>query len=150
MEVKKSYKSFEYRLSLTRTGNRICAINFAEGKPILEVSSPQEFGGPPGNISPEDMLLGAISACNMTTFEFFAERSKLRFTEYKSEGWALAEHEGNSYRFTQVKLKVTITIPDESQKEVALDAIDKSHRYCLISNSLKAEVEVEPEIIVQG
>jgi organic hydroperoxide reductase OsmC/OhrA len=94
------------------------------------------------------MLIGAICACNMTTFDFFAQRLKLSFSRYESECWALAEHDGNSYRFTQVKLKVKVTVPDESQKQVALDAIDKAHRYCLVSNSLKAKVEVEPEVIV--
>jgi organic hydroperoxide reductase OsmC/OhrA len=49
----------------------------------IEVATPIEFpDGEGGKWSPENLFLGAISSCFMTTFLSFAKRKKLAFVKF--------------------------------------------------------------------
>ena len=59
-----------------------------KGQPDLEVSTPPEFGGPEGFLSPEDFFVASASTCYMTTFFAMAERARLNYVDFtcRAEG----------------------------------------------------------------
>ena len=150
MNSKPRRKSFEYRSQLKWTAERKGIVEFGNDKPSLQVATPVEFKGPPGIATPEDMLLGAVSACTMTTFLAFAEREKLAFTSYSDESWGVIGHDGEVYRFMEAKVHVLLTIEKEEDRAKAEEIIKNSHKACFISNSLKFPVEVTANIQVAG
>ena len=49
---------------------------------------------------------------------------------------------------TEVLLKPQVTVKDEKDTEKALKVLQKSEANCLISNSVKANVVMQPEVEV--
>ncbi len=147
-EPKPKYKTFTYQTNLKWIEERAGMIH-SEGKPDFRVASPPEFKGEEGVWTPEDLFVAAVEACTMTTFLAFAYRKQLPFISYESKAEGKLEFVDGSYRFTHVVLKPEITVESEEAVEQAKEIVHSAHEKCLIANSIKASVDVEPEIRVQ-
>jgi organic hydroperoxide reductase OsmC/OhrA len=81
----------------------------------------------------------------MTTFLAIARLSKLEFTQFSiSARGKLDTIEGNGFQITSVVLRPRFTVHRERDLERAARIVRKAERNCLISNSIKTEVKVEP------
>jgi peroxiredoxin-like protein len=121
----------------------------AESLPDLEVATPPEFpGGHEGIWSPEQLLVASVVSCIMNTFLAIAENSKLEFTSYKAHGTGTIEKVEKTYRFTAVTVGVDLVIPDESKASRAERILQMAEQNCFISNSLSANVTIEPNVTV--
>lgn len=148
MVARPARKSFQYRSRLRWLGERKGVMDFGEGKAPLRIATGPEFKGHPGIITPEDMLLGSISACTMTSFVALADRHGLNFASYEDVAWGLVSHDGEVYRFTEGKVHIVLTIEREEDRAKAEELIEKAHRYCFTSNSVRFPVEVTADIRV--
>lgn len=113
----------------------------------IEVATPPEFDkGVPGIWSPEHLFTASVLSCFMTTFLAVAEYSKLEFTKFdcKAEG-TLSKVDGK-YQMTNIILRPELTVMEEDKVERALRILEKSEKACLISNSIKTEVTLEPVV----
>ena len=142
---KMQYKSFRYENSVTWTGNRSGTLE-SEGKPVIQVSSPPEFRGEEGLWSPEDLFVAAVNICLLTTFMAFALRKELPLESYVSSGEGVLERGENGYQFTKVILQPHIIVSNSEAAELAAQILHDAHDKCLISNSIRGEVIVEPKI----
>jgi organic hydroperoxide reductase OsmC/OhrA len=142
---KSRYKSFAYRTGVQWADNRAGWLR-AEGKPEFRVSSPPEFKVEAGVWTPEDLFVAAVEICTMTTFIAFAQRLNLPLVSYQSQAEGLLEFVEGSYRFTKVVLRPTIVVAEQTALEQAKKALHDAHHSCLIANSIRAEVVVEPVI----
>jgi organic hydroperoxide reductase OsmC/OhrA len=141
------HKSFRYRTGVSRVAGR-SAILSSRGKPPLLISSPPEFGGGRGLWSPEELFVASIEVCLMLTFVGIAEKRGLRFASYESTAEGLLELELQSYRFTRVSVAPVITLDDEPSFAAAREIIERAHRTCLVANSVRCEVIVDPSFQV--
>lgn len=120
----------------------------SQGLPDIEVATPPEFPmGHPGIWSPEHMFVAAAEICLMTTFLAIAEKSRLEFSEYSSQAVGTLEKTVEGYLMTKILIKPKIVIPDQTRADRALKIIDMAEKHCLISNSMKTDVSILPEII---
>jgi peroxiredoxin-like protein len=120
----------------------------SQGLPEIEVATPPEFPkGHPGIWSPEHLFVAAAEVCLMTTFLAIAEKSKLEFTEYSSQAVGTLEKTDAGYLMTKILIKPKVVIPAQAQADRALKILEMSEKHCLISNSMKTEVSIAPEII---
>jgi len=117
-----------------------------EGKPDLEVATPPEFKGHEGIWSPEDLFVASANICLMTTFLAVAERAGLGFTSYESTAEGRLEIFDGKFQFTTITIKPVITLESDSDAVKARELIEKAEANCLISNSMKAQVTLEPVI----
>ena len=140
-------KSYKYHTAVRWTGRKTGMMS-SEGKPSIEVATPPEFKGHEGIWSPEDLFVASANACLMTTFLSFAERAGLLFTAYESEAEGLLELVGGKFQMTRIVLKPRITLKQGEDSGKAKDLIMKAEANCLISNSMKTQVSIEPEIHV--
>lgn len=85
-----------------------------------------------------------------TTFLSFADRANLDFLSYKSEADGILDKVEKSLLMTRIHIKPTITVASEADRAEALKLIERAERYCLISNSIKSEVTIEPTVVVKG
>ncbi|HWP43505.1 MAG TPA: tryptophanase [Blastocatellia bacterium] len=117
--------------------------------PVIEVSPPPEFQGNECMWTPEHLFVGAVNACFMSTFLAVAELSKFDLISFVSTGVGKLEKvAGQGCSLTEVILKPRLIIRSEEEREKALRLLQKAERNCFISNSIKAQVKLEPEIEV--
>ena len=120
-----------------------------DGNACIEVATPPEFPkGIPGIWSPEHLFTAAVSSCLMTTFLAIAENFKLKFEGFSCKSKGKLEQVDGKFLMTEIILEPTVTITDESQRELAEKVLMKSEKACLISNSIKSRIVMEPTIKV--
>lgn len=113
----------------------------------IEVATPPQFPkGIPGIWSPEHLFTAAVSSCLMTTFLAIAENSKLDFVSFACNSKGKLEQVDGKFLMTEVLLEPVVTIRDEKDRERALKVLQKSEANCLISNSVKASVIMNPTV----
>lgn len=84
----------------------------------------------------------------MTTFLAIAENSKLEFQAFTCSSKGKLERVDGKFLMTEVILEPTVTILHEGDRERAHRILEKSEAACLISNSIKAKVTMNPNIEV--
>jgi peroxiredoxin-like protein len=115
----------------------------------IDVATPPEFPkGIPGIWSPEHLFTAAVSSCLMTTFLAIAENSKLDFIEFSCNSKGKLEQVDGKFLMTEIILEPTVVIKDEKDRERAERVIQKSEGACLISNSIKSKIIMNPIIKV--
>lgn len=138
-----------YTTSVEWTKQKRGALSSAS-LPTLEVATPPNFpGGHEGIWSPEHLFTAAAEVCLMTTFLSLAEKAKLAFRSYKSEAEGKLDKVEKGFLMTKIHIKPTVVIAEESRREEVMKLFEKAHTYCLISNSMRTEVTVEPIVLVK-
>ena len=113
----------------------------------IEVATPPEFPkGIPGIWSPEHLFTAAVSSCLMTTFLAIAENSKLEFIAFQCDAKGKLEQVDGKFLMTEVLLTPRVTIADERDREKTEKVLLKSEAACLISNSIRSKVTMNPII----
>jgi peroxiredoxin-like protein len=115
----------------------------------IEVATPPEFPhGMQGIWSPEHLFVAAINSCLMTTFLAIAENSNLSYKSFESKAVGKLELVEGKYLMSEVTLMPHVVVFKEADKERALRIVKKSEAACLISNSVKSTILLEPNIVV--
>lgn len=118
--------------------------------PDIKVATPPEFPkGAPNIWSPEHMFVASANICLMTTFLAIAENSKFEFKSFTSDATGKLEKVDGKFMMSEIEFRPVITITDESRKEKALRLIEKSEMFCLISNSMKSKMILNPTINIE-
>lgn len=115
----------------------------------IEVATPPEFPkGIPGIWSPEHLFTAAVSSCFMTTFLSIAENSKLEFKSFECKSSGKLEQADGKLQMTEVHLEPILVIARAEDREKALRILSKTEVNCLITNSIRSKVTMNPEVHV--
>jgi peroxiredoxin-like protein len=116
----------------------------------IEVATPPEFPkGVAGVWSPEHLLVAAVDSCLMTTFLAIAENSRLPFEKFESRALGKMEKVDGKFLISEILLTPCLTIATEADRDKALKVLEKSEAACLISNSVRAKINFQPEIVLK-
>ena len=138
-----------YTTTVTWENDRIGNLS-SPTLPDIKVATPPEFPkGAPNIWSPEHLFVASVNICLMTTFLAIAENSKFEFNSFKSEATGKLEKVDGKFIISEIELKPTITIQDEGKREKAIRLIEKSEAACLISNSAKSKIILNPTINIE-
>ena len=119
--------------------------------PNMEVDAPPEFKGHEGVWTPEHLFVASINSCFMTTFLAIAENSKLDVVSFTANAKGKLEKlEGQGFIMSEVTLRPKLLVRHASDAERAGRILEKAERSCLISNSIKTETKLEPEVSFVG
>lgn len=141
-------QSFPHHYQVTATGTAQGDIPIsAENLPAWPTNAPAEFDGPGDRWSPETMLVGAAANCYILTFRAIAAVSKFEWTDLQCSATGLLDRVERVTQFTQIALKVTLTVPAGADHAKAERLLDKAEQACLITSSLKAEVTLNAEVV---
>ena len=117
----------------------------------IEVATPPQFPkGIPGIWSPEHLFTAAVSSCFMTTFLSIAENSKLNFTSFRCDANGKLDQADGKLQMTEVIVKPFLIISDEKDRDRAMRVLVKTESACLITNSIRANVIMQPSIEVMA
>lgn len=118
---------------------------------VIKIATPPEFPkGVPGIWSPEHYFVAAINGCLLTTFLAIAENFKLNFVDFSSDSEGILARVDGKFMMREVILRPSIVIEKEEDRELAEKVIIKAERACLISNSVKTEIKLEYQILVNS
>lgn len=113
----------------------------------IEVATPPEFPkGIAGIWSPEHLFTAAVSSCLMTTFLSIAENSKLEFESFSCSSKGKLEQIDGKFLMSEIILEPVVTVKEEKDRERAMRVLQKSEAACLISNSVKSKITMNPTI----
>jgi peroxiredoxin-like protein len=138
-------KTYMYQTTVKWTEQRKGVMSCV-GKPEVQVATPPEFKGHEGIWSPEDLFVASANVCLMTTFLAMAERAGLAFSSYESTAEGRLELVEGKFQFTTITIRPSITLKAGGDVVQAKELIEKAERNCLISNSMKATIRLEPVI----
>ena len=137
-----------YSTDVEWTGARSGDLS-AGSLPKLHVDAPPEFKGREGSWTPEHLFVGAVNSCFMTTFVAIAENSNLDFVNFKTTAdGTLEKIEGQGLMITEIVLRPLLTIKDARDMARASRILEKAEKHCLIANSAKTQIRLEPQINV--
>ena len=114
-----------------------------EGKPSLEIATPEEFGGPRGYLSPEDLFVASVNSCLMTTFLYFADKKKVKIKNYASEAIGTLSKGLKGFSFSEIEVKIDILAEDNEVQKKIPELIELAKKYCLVSNSIKTKIKLK-------
>lgn len=152
-------KTHRYRMTTTWTGNlgsgtshykaygRNHEITGPNQAAAIPGSSDPGFRGDPKRYSPEDLLVGALSACHMLWVLHLCAESGIVVTEYSDQAMGeMVEHPDGSGEFTLVTLYPKMTITDAERIPDAMAIHGKAHHMCFLARSVNFPVMHEPSV----
>src|SRR5437762_8930095 len=103
-----------FTTQLNWIGNKKGILRAGDAQSLIHVATPAQFGGEGNEWSPEEMFLGSISSCFMTTFLFLARKHDLAVSHFECAAHGQIELVKGKYEFTEVELYPKVHIMDES------------------------------------
>jgi len=115
----------------------------------MPFSAPPDLHGLPNVLTPEDAFVAASNTCYFMMVVWAAERFKLDMVslECRAQG-EVEEFLDRTSWFKKVTLYPKIVVKGKS-KELVRRALDMALKYSTINQSLKTQIVIEPEIIIQ-
>jgi organic hydroperoxide reductase OsmC/OhrA len=118
------------------------------GKPEIAIACPPEFGGHAGIWSPEDLFVGTLEVCLMTTFLWQVNRNHIVINSYQSRARGLVEFVKSKPQFTEIIVIADVGISYEKDRNKVKQIFAKLSEGCLVSNSISTKVKIKPKIVV--
>ncbi len=123
--------------------------------PEMRFSAPPDAHGHGGVLTPEDAFVAAANTCVMLMFLWASERFKLRLLSYecRTEGTKVTELDRTEI-FSRLLFRPRIRISAGGEAPEVIEgrtrrALQAAQKYSLVANSVKSEVVVEPEIVIE-
>jgi peroxiredoxin-like protein len=144
----KNNKPIIFSADLRWLADKAGIVSLNSGKKSFTVSTPPEFGGPEGDWSPEHLFLSSITSCFMSTYLVFVTKMKIENTGFECTATGQVELVDGKYRFTYIHIYPKAFVGNEVDVEKAQVALEKAKKYCLVSNSISAEIVQHPEVAI--
>lgn len=138
--LKKGDKRFLFQVELNWLSKQKGVLSANDVNGIVHVATPPIFGGEGNDWSPEHLFLGSVNSCFMSTFLDFVKKLHFEISRFECDIIGQVEIVEGKYQFTYINIYPTVYVADVTLKEKAELALEKAQKYCLISNSIKAEV----------
>ena len=110
-----------------------------------DIKVPTEFGGPGGELNPEELLTDAISGCYAITYGIVAANRRIPVKEVHVESVGTVDQSGANFVYKSIALSPKITLAADATDQDIATAVDMAHKadaYCIVTNAVRAKVEV--------
>jgi len=110
-------------------------------------SSDPVFRGDRTRYNPEELLVGALSACHMLWVLHLCADAGIAIAAYHDDAVGeMVEHEDGSGEFTRAVLRPRMVIADAARTAEAEGIHERAHRLCALARSVNFRVEIEPSV----
>jgi organic hydroperoxide reductase OsmC/OhrA len=120
-----------------------------EDKPSVTVACPPEFGGHPAIWSPEDLFIGSVEVCTLTTFLFILKKRAIPLNYYRSKARGKATLVDGAFVFETIDLILDIGVNSKDDIHQVIKILEDVPKLCLISNSIRSKVHIDAHINVK-
>jgi organic hydroperoxide reductase OsmC/OhrA len=119
----------------------------ASGKPELAGSSDPVFRGDKARWSPEELLLGAISACHQLWYLHVCAEAGITVFAYEDDPHGeMHEYADGSGQFMQATLRPAVIIAAGCDVQVAHALHADAHAKCFVARSVNFPIHLQPAI----
>jgi organic hydroperoxide reductase OsmC/OhrA len=94
------------------------------------------------------LLLAAVAGCFTTTLRSVASSAHLDYTDLEVEASATLCKMESGYRFSEIVIRPTLKLADDTERGRAHDLLKKAERLCLVSRALAMPLRFEPQLEV--
>jgi organic hydroperoxide reductase OsmC/OhrA len=144
-----------YHTTVRWTGGHWGHLAMGNG-PEMSFSAPPDAQGYADVFTPEDAFVAAANTCVMLMFIWATERFKLKLLSYecRTEGTKLIELNRTEI-FTRLLFRPRIRVAAGNDSANVVEArvrraLQAAQKYSLVANSVKSEIMVEPDIVVES
>lgn len=123
--------------------------------PEYDFSAPPDAHGHAGVFTPEDAFVAAANTCVMLMFIWATQRFKLKLLAYecRTEGTKQIELDRTEI-FTRLDFQPRIRVSAGGEPPAVVEmrvrrALQSAQKYSLVANSVKSEIVVNPEIVIE-
>ena len=142
-------QDFPHHYAVTASGSPGGDVALSSaGLPVLLSAPPTEFGGPGDRWSPETMLVAAVGDCFILTFRAVARASKLPWESLACDVVGALDRVDRVTQFTSFQVHATLTVAPGADVDQAHKALERAEHACLVTNSLKAAVQLETKVLI--
>ena len=111
-------------------------------------SSDPLFRGDRTRYNPEELLLGALSACHMLWVLHLSADAGITVIDYQDAAWGeMVEHADGAGEFTRVVLRPRVKIAEADRVADAMAIHSRAHAVCALARSMNFPVEHEPQVV---
>lgn len=135
------FKNTVYQYSGKPAKTKMSGIN------ETDVGPPQEYGGSPSSLNPEEMLVASVNSCIMLVFYHFVKKYEVEVTSYHSDAEGKVEKTKNGLRFTNVEVKAKVSLGSTGSAGKIEEIAQLAEKYCLVSGSLTCPVQYNVEVV---
>jgi organic hydroperoxide reductase OsmC/OhrA len=115
---------------------------------LIPGSSDPLFRGNPSRYNPEELLVGALSACHMLWVLHLCADAGIVVVDYADEASGeVVEHEDGSGEFSRVVLRPRMCITDPHRIADAVALHHRAHEVCCLARSMNFPVEHQPTVL---
>jgi organic hydroperoxide reductase OsmC/OhrA len=140
-------KEFLFEAQLNWLSKHRGILTSHEVKDTIHVATPPVFGGEGHEWSPEHLFLGSLSSCFMSTYLLFAKKLAVDISRFECDIIGRVQLVEGKFQFTIIDIYPRIHVVNEESFAAARLALEKTQKYCLVSNSVSAELIYHPEIL---
>ena len=147
-------KTATYHTTVKWKGEHWGRLQMGNG-PEMDFSAPPDAQGHANVFTPEDAFVAAANTCVMLMFIWATERFKLKLLSYecRTEGTKLIELDRTEI-FSRLHFRPVIRVAAGGEPHAVVEsrvrkALQAAQKYSLVANSVKSEIVVEPEIMVE-
>ncbi|MEI7978302.1 MAG: OsmC family protein [Bacteroidota bacterium] len=127
----KSYQSYDRNHTIT-----------IDNKVDIFASSDPAFLGDKSKHNPEELLASSLSSCHMLWYLHLCSANGITVIDYKDHAiGTMKETAENGGHFTEVVLRPTVIITDQTQVEKANELHKEANKMCFIANSCNFPVK---------
>ena len=131
-----------YQTWLVRTLSSRARLE-APPRPLISGGPPPELDGDASAWSAEHLLLSSIGMCVLTTFEALAARERVDLVTWEARVGGMVDRTETGLHFTKFTIAVYLSV---RAVERARATLDEAQQHCLVSNALRAHVEIIAKI----
>lgn len=140
--------TYFYQVDLKWKEGRVGVVSSPDLDESIKCATPPEFAnGVPNIWSPEHFYAAAINSCFMTTFLAIAENSRVEFESFECKTTIKLEQIDRKFLITQAAIHPKVKLTDASKEDRLLLVFEKTKEHCLVTNSMKTEVTIHPEVL---
>ena len=110
----------------------------------LSISAAPAFQGDPARLNPEQLYVGAISACQALTYLSLAARKGIIVVGYADDAAGWLEKVDGRLQMARVVLRPQIVLAPGVDEQLAGELVERAHGQCFIGNSVTAKITIEP------
>jgi len=133
---------YVYTTKIKWRGGRKGEIKFGYGY-SSDFSSPPEFGGEAGHLTPEEAFVASVNMNFMETFLSLAEKRGVRVVEYSSDANGILGQKGGKEAIVRVVVHPDITVESEEDLSQLREVVDAARKQSLVMASINSTIVVE-------
>ncbi|MFP3871586.1 MAG: OsmC family protein [Candidatus Natronoplasma sp.] len=107
---------------------------------------PMEFGGTEGVLNPEDTFVGSLAMCYSITLKSTLEKMRMNIEDFELETRGVLEDTDEGSMITEIEIIPRVKLKEKDDRKKLERALELAKKNCLISNSMKSEIRLKPEI----